>query len=240
MNNNNNNLLELGGSVDLIATAICDFDTPTKHYKEGDIVLNLEDLDVQVITSDRSHRSTSKKLDLDYGTLTVTSLQSSYVPMEKQLYELLGNKAVKFTITKQEWLPCVTEGTIMVTNYVEDPNSIRVNDLSSFRVENRDDIKVTFIHSDEIKLDKFYRVQYNQIISKFSITLDSFEADIPYLKLQLRICGNVDKDGSEGYIFIEKARLHFVPILQFTSSGVTHCTLRFNVIDSEVKPQLVI
>lgn len=240
MNDNNNNLLELGGSVDLIATAICDFDTPTKHYKKGDIVLNLEGLDVQVVTSDRSHRSSSKKLDLDYSTLTITSLQSSYVPMEKQLYELLGAEEKEITVVKQECVPCVTEGAIMLNNYVENTSTIRVKDLVHYDIRNREDIQVTFIYSEEIHMNKSYSVQYDHVIKKSSITLDSFEADIPYLSLQLHIKGNVDKYVADGYIFVEKTRLHFIPILQFTSTGVTHCTLRFNVIDSEVKPQLVI
>ena len=240
MNNNNNDLLELGGSVDLIAIAICDFDTPTKHYKKDEIVLNLAGIDVQVMSSDRSHRSVSKKLDLDYSTFTITSLQSSCVPMEKQLYELLGNPVEEFFIVKQECITCVTDGIIVVTDYVEDASSIKIEGLDNFQIENRDDIQVTLIHSESIKANQFYNVQYNQKIKKASIILDSFEANIPYLKLQLRIKGNIDKDGAEGYMIIDKARLHFVPILQFTSTGVTHCTLRFNVIDSTIKPQLVI
>ena len=166
MNDNNNNLLELGGSVDLIATAICDFDTPTKHYKKGDIVLNLEGLDIQVITNDKSSRSISKKIDLDYSTLSVVSLQSSYVPMEKQIYNLLGVEEQFFNVVKQEYLPCVTEGVIMMTDYVEDPSTIRIPSLNKYSVENREEIQVTLIHSDEIKINKFYNVQYNFLIKR--------------------------------------------------------------------------
>ena len=49
---NNKNLLELGGSVDLIATAICDFDTPTRHYKKDHVVLDIKDVDL-VLTTQR-------------------------------------------------------------------------------------------------------------------------------------------------------------------------------------------
>lgn len=238
--NNLNNLLELGGSVDLIATAICDFNTPTKSYKEGDIVLNLTGLDIQLITSDRSHRAASKKVDLEHATLNISSLHANYVPMEKQLYDLLGNAYQDFDVVKSEVVPCVIDGLLMLTEYVDNKDSIRIFGIENYTIEVDSDKQITTIYSEDIFSESFYNVQYSKTITKSSITLDSFDVDIPYLKIQLKINGNIDKKTSESYLFVEKVCLHFIPVLQFTSNGVTHCTLRFNVIDSENKPQLVI
>lgn len=234
----NNNLLELGGSVDLIATAICDFDTPTRHYNKGDIVLDLKSINALFLTNDSSSRANAKKLELDYAKLSVTSIQSQYVPIDSQLYDLLGDKEQAFSIVRSEVLPGIN-GMLLPTTYIADKDSVRIRDIESFEVENNDEMKLTYIKSEEFKDGQVYYIQYNKEVTKKPLLFDSFEADIPYVSLQLTIGGNVDKVDGETYLFIPKTRIHFVPILQFDSNSVSYCTLRFNVVNDESKPKMV-
>ena len=101
---NNKNLLELGGSVDLIATAICDFDTPTRHYKKDHVVLDIKDVDLVLTTTEKTTRAKDDKLVLANVALTMTGVSFPLVPLEKQIYELLGSSKKLFTIIKHDYL----------------------------------------------------------------------------------------------------------------------------------------
>ena len=234
-----NNLIELGGSVNLIATAICDFDTPTKHYKEGEVVLNLPGLSMQVTTTDKSSRASTNLMELDYATLNLSTLQSQYVPMEEQIYSLLGSIEEDQEIVCIEKLECQMEGVILPKEFLDNDSSVSVQGIDNFRIESDNDRKISFIYSSDFKKDEVYCIQYIKKIKGKSILLESFETDIPYLRLQLEIRGHVDKQKSNAYLLVDKTRLHFIPIMQFTDDGVTHCTLRFTVINSDKKPRMV-
>lgn len=235
----NNNLLELSGRVDLIATAICDFDTPTKHYKKGEIVLNLEDVLSEIVMQDKGSQSTSRKLDLDYSTLLTKNIQLNYVPLDSQLSNLISLHEESFAITKCKNLLCREEGVAILFDYVEDTQSVIIPSLREYSISNNEQTKTSFVFSKELMPDNYYFVQYDVQVTKNPIILDTFDINIPYLRLQLCVNGNLNKEDSESYILIDKAKLHFIPILQLDSSGVTYCSLRFNVIDSNKPPMLV-
>ena len=236
----NNVLLELSGAVNLIATAICDFNTPTKSYKKGDIVLNLKDIDAQLITQNKSSQATSKVLDLEYVALHLSSILLQYVPLDRQLYSLLSNKANIYNIVCNETLVCVTNNVILPIEYIENIDSIRIDGVTNFEATNNEEQQVTFITSDEFEEGTSYSVQYEKTITGQGIVIDSFDADIPYLKLQLAVEGNINKKTDSAFVFVDKASMHFIPTLTFDNKGVTYCSIRFNVVESSNKPLLVI
>lgn len=235
-----NNLLELGGSVDLIATAICDFDTPTKHYNRGDIVLNLTDIQAQAILATKNSQAKNDAVVLEFGFVQFNSIQCACVPLEQQIFSLLGIEEIRQSIIIQERLLHLAGTKVLLpTHYISNENSIRIQGIEHFQLNNVNDT-LSSIVSEEFENDRIYDVQYEVSEIRHKIPLDSFEADIPYLKLQLSIHGNGDKKTVDGYLVIEKARMHYLPVLQFASNGVSHCVLRFTIIDDENKPSLVI
>lgn len=235
-----NNLLELGGSVDLIATAICDFDTPTKHYNAGDIVLNLPDIQAQAILATKNSQAKDNAVVLDYGYVQFTSIQCMMVPLTKQIFGLLGIEEIDFSVTKEETLLHLAGSKVLLpTNFITDESSIHIEGINEFHLQNVGD-SLSSIISEEFQNDCTYNVQYEVIEKRHKVPLDSYAADIPYLKLQLNVHGNGDKKTISSYLTVEKARMHYLPVLQFTPNGISHCVLRFTIIDDENKPSLVI
>jgi hypothetical protein len=235
----NNNLLELSGSVDLIATAICDFDTPTKHYKKDEVVLNLENIYSQAVVSNMSSKARSKSVVLDFSTMNVASIISSFIPLDKQIYDLLGEKPQEFNVIKVENVICAVDELLLPLNYIKNYNSVKIRNVENFTVENNEELQITRIHSNEIIKGETYFLQYEEKVIKNPILMDTFEIDIPYLKIQLKINGNINKDAGTSYLFVPKVRLSFIPTLQFNDDNVSCCTLRFSVIEDEEKVKLV-
>lgn len=236
----NNNLLEFSGSVDLIATAICDFDTPTRHFKKDDVVLDLKNVNAQMTLANKSAKAISEKVDLDYAALHLRSMQVSLVPLNQQLCDLLGAKVEQFRIVYTEKVVCGMPEMLLLNDFVVDVDSIRVRDVNDFSVVSNDELKVTSLKSTNFVEGEYYDVQYSKNIVGSPIALDTFDADIPYLSIQLSVIGNIDKITDSCYILIDKVSVHFTPVLYFTPNSVTHCTLLFNIIDGNKKPLLVI
>ena len=226
----NNNLLEFSGSVDLIATAICDFDTPTRHFKKDDVVLDLKNVNAQMTLANKSAKAISEKVDLDYAALHLCSMQVSLVPLNQQLCDLLGAKVEQFRIVYTEKVVCGMSEMLLLNDFVVDVDSIRVRDVNDFSVVSNDELKVTSLKSTNFVEGEYYDVQYSKNIVGSPIALDTFDADIPYLSIQLSVIGNIDKITDSCYILIDKASVHFTPVLYFTPHSVTHCTLLFNII----------
>ena len=237
---NNKNLLELGGSVDLIATAICDFDTPTRHYKKDYVVLDIKDVDLVLTTTEKTTKAKDDKLVLANVALTMTGVSFPLVPLEKQIYELLGSSKKLFTIIKHDYLACELNGIILPLDYIENADDLKIENVERFTIENDKESKTTVIKSDEFIEGRKYEVQYVSYELRQQINFDSYDTNIPYLSLQIKIKGNVDKKSADSYLFIEKAKLHYDPVLRFANQEVTYCTLYFDIIDSEKKPSLVI
>lgn len=235
----NKNLLELGGSVDLIATAICDFDTPTKRYKKNQVVLDIKDIDVVLSTAERTSRARSEKTILANVSLSITGLSFPLVPLEKQIYELLGFEKTLFAIIKHDYLSCEIDGILLPLDYIENGDSLKIENVENFTIDNDEISKTTIIKSNGLVKGQIYEVQYVIYEERQQINFDSYDSNIPYLSLQIKIKGNIDKVGSDSYLFVEKAKLHYDPVMRFTNQGVTYCTLYFDVIDSENKPSLV-
>ena len=237
--NNNSSLLEFGGTGDLIATAICDFDTPTKSFKTGDVVLNLVGTNIQIFTSSSTKRANTNKLVLEHTNVTVSGLQCTHIPIDNQIYNIFGYSEEEFTVTESENIYCFVEGSLMLNEYIEDTESIRISNIDDYLVTNDNAMRITTITSKDFKQGNSYLVWYSKKISKPFIKLDSYEADIPYLKIQISITGNLDKNTSKSYLFVEKTRLHFMPYVNLNDSSMTHCNLLFSVIDDDIKPKLV-
>lgn len=231
-----NNLLELGGSVDLIATAICDFETPIKKFKKGDVVLDIKNVHSQLITSSPVAQGKTNTLSLEHAILTLNSIQFPVIPLEQQIYGLLGEKQIVEKLVLTQEIEAL--GAMVILNeYVEDTNSIRINGLETFEVQNNKELQTTIIVSDKFTVGQKYAVQYEKQIKVNPILLDSQEGNIPYLKLQLKINGNKDKQTWSSYVLVEKASMRFNPSLIFTESGVTYCSLFFNVIHDKLSPK---
>lgn len=238
--NSNYNLIEFGDTGNLIATAICDFNTPTKSFKKGDIVLNLQNIKTSIYTNNKTKRADSQRLDLEYTDMNISGLQCTHVPIDYQIYTIFGEEEKDFNIVYSEEICCFADGSLLLTEYVPLFETIRIEGIEDFSIDNNEDMQMTIVNSNNFISGCFYKIQYEKNVKKPFLKLDTQDADIPYLKLQLQIIGNLDKETNDSYLFIEKVRLHFTPSLNLQENSVSHCTLLFSVIDSDIKPQLVI
>jgi hypothetical protein len=239
---NNTNLIEFGSNVNILATAICDFSTTLKDYKTGDVVLNLTDVNMLTSFRENNSEATSKKRILDYGTLNVSNLNIPYIQIDYQICNLLGDINKDFSIVNYEQLECMVENSLLLKFFTEDVDSIKVVGVNNFAAHVNAELQTVILLSDEFIEGNCYTVQYNTIINRPSIVLDSFDVDIPYLKLQISTIGNLDKEDYYSYIIVPKAKLHFSPNMNFDNYSISSCSLTFNVIDDEEesKPLLVI
>ena len=237
----NNNLLELGGSVDLIATAICDFSTPVKDYKQGDIVLDLKDIYFQSQYVNNQKQARDGAIQLKYSEYMLNSLLFSAVPLNRQIYELFATvRSNTISVVKKEVVTCLQQGTLLPLCNEGAPiqETIRISNVKHFNTNVERGI--LFLNSDEFVLGQKYELSYEYAKEGMTLELGNKDLDIPYLKLQISLKGNTDKQDSSGYLFVEKAHIMFTPILNFVKDGVSYCTLSMTVIDSEYKPYMVI
>ena len=232
------NLLEFGSSVDLLATAICDFSTPLRNYKKGEVVLDLKNVIARIYTRQNEKISKNAVNQLGYSDLTLTSLQFFNVPLESQIYNLLGEEEEEHLILYSEEAYCLNNHQILLKNFVEDPTTIMVKDVENFTVNNVGE--VTFLTSNDFQDGGYYYVQYYKKYKKPSILLDSRLSDIPYLSLQLAFTGNSNKESKDYYLLVEKAHMKYTPVFGFENIGISNCSLEFNVIDSNKKPKIII
>lgn len=237
----NNNLLELGGSVDLIATAICDFDTPTKHYKKGEIVLNLNNVYLQSIYRNKQGNINVVQPQLKYSEYFLDTLNFQMVPLNNQIYSLFSKvdtEVHEFTI--QEDVMCMQNGLLIPLCSKGSPieDSIIIENVDTFTVVSKNNVSI--LNSSDFKIGEKYKVSYKYEKDGNYFELGSSDLNIPYLSLQISFRGNEDKGTVNGFLLIEKAHIMFTPILNFVKNGVTYCSLVMTVIDSNYKPRLVI
>ena len=240
MNDNNNNLLELGGSVDLIATAICDFDTPTRQYKKGDVVLSYKSVYMMPHFNTKTVSINNRKNQISYNNYILDYLRFDYIPLEKDIYYLFSTdiKPRKVNILQEEKVICYNN-TLFLTKVAVD-NKVQIKDFDgkTYEVFTKNDI--TYIVSESFEEGKQYIVWYNIDYEGYNFTLDSCDANIPYLQLQIACHGNNDKKDSTNYILIDKASLHYRPNLVFKDDSVSYCDLIFVIVDSDILPTMVI
>jgi hypothetical protein len=240
MNDNAYNLLELGGSANVIVSSICDFETETNSFSKDEVILVLENVNVKLNMTEKNSQAYSKKLNMDYGALHLQSLSIESVPFTKQIYNLLGVEQQEESIIQLEEVNCLKSGMLLLKEYVINTDTIKVLGVKEFDVFSNEDTQTTIIYSDEFIETNIYTVQYFVKSERFVIGLDTFNQSWPYMRIQLELLGNQDKDTVNTYIVVDKVSLHCTPWLNFNNSGVTHCFLYFNVIDCLKQPRLVI
>ena len=90
----------------------------------------------------------------------MTGVSFPLVPLEKQIYELLGSSKKLFTIIKHDYLACELNGIILPLDYIENVNDLKIENVERFIIENDAESKTTVIKSDEFVEGQKYEIQY--------------------------------------------------------------------------------
>ena len=225
-----NNLLELGGSADLIAVAICDFQTPTRSFVKGEKVLSFSDIYFNFGYTTHENTSISKVTELAYNDYYLSRLNSNFVPLTDQIFALMSSDVKSnATVYENEILQAFAQSVILLYKPIED--TIVVSGVPSFEIIESNGIYI--LKSEYFENGKTYDVIYQREIECNVVSIESLDANIPYLELQLTIHGNINKENSTQYLRIPKAKLSFSPIIGAGSKDqISSCNISFTVIDA--------
>lgn len=236
MDNYNFNLLEFGGTGDLIATAICDFTSGDTSYKKDDIVLYLRDTNIQFNYSTHSSDIRARRNQIYYNDCFLDSFIIDVTPFNLQTQKLFSNLTSK-TLSVIEYEHSLAMGKqILLIGEPESKESIRIPGIDSFEMISSNGI--TILKSELFENNKAYDIFYNKKIDCNVLELDNYDCEIPYLKVQIKFQGNLDKENSTNFFLIDKAALRITPILNLKNNSVSYVKLMFKVIESESKPKL--
>lgn len=234
--NSSSNLIEFGGSGDLIATAICDFNLGDELIKEGQVVLNLEGVGVHFHYSTINSNIKSNRNQIYYNEHYLDSFSIDIAPFNLQTQKLFSKiTSSTFTITEYESAIAMA-GSILLAKMPSDLNTIYIPGISEFTTEIIHGIAV--IKSSEFVEQQTYKIYYTRELSGNTLELDNIDMDIPYLKVQILFKGNNDKEGTINYFVIEKAALRLTPVFNLVDNAVSYIQLFFKVIDGEQKPKM--
>lgn len=237
---NNSNLLEFGGNIDLLAIAICDFETPAGKYYKNDIVLDLKDIYFTTNYVNNSKVARNSNNQLKYSEYSLSTLNFQYVPLSQQVYDLFASSSKEnLLINGCEEVICLENGIIFPLSIEDiDKNSVKVKGIENIEVvKNGKNIMIT---SDQFSAGKSYKISYLYSKQGYVMELGNSDLNIPYFSLQISFRGNKDKDSLEGFLMIDKAHIMFTPVVNFIKDDVSYCSFSMTVIDSERKPRLVI
>jgi hypothetical protein len=236
MNSNNNNLLEFGGTGDLIASAICDFDLNGLAIMSGNVVLNLENIGVRFHYGLKNSNIKSSRTQVDYNEYYLDSFSIDMAPFNLQAQKLFSKMTESnFTVVGHEVATSMAN-TLLLANGTEDLESIYIPNITEFTKEVINDVVV--LKSEQFINQKSYDVYYNRTLQGNVLELDNKDMDIPYLKVQILFKGNSDKKDMINYFIVDKASLRLTPVFNLTNNSVSHIQLFFKVIDSEQKPKM--
>lgn len=236
MNSNHNNLLEFGGTGDLIASAICDFDLNGLTIMSGNVVFNLENIGVRFHYGLKNSNIKSSRTQIDYNEYYLDSFSIDMAPFNLQAQKLFSKMTEStFTITEHEVVLSMSN-TLLLNNNPEDLESIYIPNVIEFTKEVVNGVVV--LKSEQFINQKSYDVYYNRTLKGNVLELDNKDVDIPYLKVQILFKGNSDKKDMMNYFLVDKASLRLTPVFNLTNNSVSHIQLFFKVINSDQKPKM--
>lgn len=235
-----NNLFEIGGQVNVIATAIVDFKTPQKEYKKDQVVFVLNDVNFSSNYSNKAIFARDEHTQLKYAYYTLNSLHFQNVPLTSELYSLFASDNKELVdIRSTETIVCVQNGYLLpITQNKINYESVQIDEVNNFNISTKNDIAI--LESDQFIAGNSYTVSFTYSKECHVIELGNMDHNIPYLKLQIQFTGNSDKQDLAGYLVIDKVHIAFTPILNFVKDGVSYCSLNMTVIQSDRLPRLVI
>ena len=229
----NNNLLEFGGIGQLIATALCDFDINNIHYKKDDVVLFFNDMPINFFYRNLDSLSKSLKSQVSYNEYFLDSILINNAPFNNNFDFLLNDETEKIVKEVEESL---VVNNVLLLKYFPVADSIRIKGITNYNIDIINNVVV--ISSPEFVNNTYYVVEYNRSIICSTYVLDSSDNILPYLKLQIKFCGNSDKNTEDGYIFIPKAALILNPVFNLATNNVSSMRVMFRVLEDKIKPTL--
>jgi hypothetical protein len=234
--NYNFNLLEFGGTGNLIATAICDFENSGTVFKKGDTVLDLEGVGIHFNYGSHTSDLKSSRNQIYYNEYYLDSFIVDMAPFNLQAQKLFANMTEEELIIVSHENPISMMGQVLLVNIPEEDQPIVISGIEQFELVINNGVAI--IRSDEFEDGKNYHVYYRRKIKCNTIELDNENADIPYLQVQIQFTGNSDKQTIVNYFSIEKVSLRFTPVFNLKDNAVSHLQLMFKVIEGDTKPKL--
>jgi hypothetical protein len=224
------NLLEFGGTGQVIATAICDFSINDKYnYKTGDIVFDFDDIYIKFYYNHKTSQGRDQRTQVFYEEFYLDSLSIDVVPFDDN-FKLFCDPLTN-TVEIYEVETGIAMNNRLFLHYEALPESIRIPGIQEFTVSNSNGF--TIIESAMFIDQNNYKVYYQRQLSSNNIILDNSDVNIPYLKLQIKFKGNNDKQESCNYITIPKSAIRFTPIFNLQNNNVSHVRLAMKVIGND-------
>lgn len=231
----NSNLLEFGGSADLIATAICDFENNGTLYKKGEVILNLFNTPISFQYNTKNVSQTARRNEIYYHEYFLDSCVINTTPFNKQIQDLFSKNSQELIITKTEEGMAMGGMIFLLDEAVED-SFIKVDGVSDINLSKINEASI--ITSDDFIDETYYNIQYQCKKNVSCMDLDNKDLNIPYLRLQIHFKGNADKETEDSYFIIDKVSMSLTPVFSLVGNKVSHVYLMFKVIDSMNKPIL--
>lgn len=231
------NLLEFGSSGQLIATAICDFTINDHSYKAGETVLFLDDAFIRLNYSNNTSNARDSRPLLSYDECYLNSINVNFAPFNINTQNIFSTYYKNETVIN-EIENHVAKDKFVILFHELNTNQITIDGITNFTIIQNEGS--TLLYSEDFIDDVRYTVNYQRKVECYSIDLDNKDVNIPYLKLQIKFTGNIDKSTGETYIVVDKASLQTTPVMNFQGKSVAYMNIIFRVINGPSKPRLMV
>lgn len=220
-----NQIIELGGGATVVMSAVCDF----QDFKAGDVigVFNNVYLNVEYRQRENSNFRGTETASSN-PKKSISKIQLGNVPMTSSLLRLFQENKVKVnrTITIHEAVELNTSenNRIYLKQKPSESDTIKTTPKISFTYYER---------TNMITIDEEYKgsllVSFSSEAEGDVVSLDK-DMNIPYLKLEVCMKGNIDKKDGKMMLIIPRASVIEKPIISKLSDTTTSYSLSFAII----------
>lgn len=238
-------IIEFGGHANVILRAASDFTVNDINYKEGDVLLMLNDVDLDFTYNETIKDKTIGSrniLAFDVRKLNAITIHSN--PLTTQYIQLFAEKM------DNSFTHSVIEATGIADNmfFPVSPiigEEVYVDGYGRYQVEYDEDSRSAVISKiigttedgDDILEDNLepdeYTVVYQTQEDKPVYNINN-NYTLPYFSIEINALGNVNKE--DGHIFVYAPRASLLTRPDYSlSDRITYQSLAFKLIDDEIK-----
>jgi len=227
-------LLELSGNGKFVLRAVTDFSTQTHDYKANDIVLHSSDVQFSFTHKKMTSNKTqgSKNL-LHYEEEYLDTVSINKLAVSTNLLELFSKEVLTSynALTIDEVY--VLDGIVYPTKDVleNEPYYLvnKANDIFTIEYDSENECFNVTGADESVEYD----LCYYTLKDNYSYSMNDKGNSVPYLRLELILNGNKDKENNDIYVNIATVSLMHSLILDSFSNHLAYYNIQFKVIDAD-------
>ena len=224
-----NQIIELGGSATVIVKAASSFG----KYQENDVISILDNVFIDIsYSSNEKIANQNVNTLLSYYTKNLSGLRIHNAGLTTELLEIFHESEEKTRCEVTDFYKAVCNkdsNSVYLKTTPKDSAEIRITPSVGFEYFARSNKINLNIENEELEN---YIISYPVDKEGYAINLEK-QSNLPYVRLEIALSGNVDKSDGHTTLFIPYARFVEQPVLDNSNSNTTQYSLSLSVVKVE-------